>query len=674
MMVCVQKCSSVPHAPLIAFYVSFRIVSTPLPRIPMSDRFEPLQPAALAFDRDGVPVSRHYGDVYHARAGALAQARHVFLAGNRLPQRWQGRAHFTVCETGFGTGNNFLALWQTWRADPRRCARLHMVSFEAHPFTAADMMRLAQRCDPALRNVARQLAAAWPVLTPGVHRLEFEHGAVTLTLCLGTIARMARQADAYVDAFFLDGFAPKHNPDMWTPALFGQLRRLAAHNATLATWCSAVAVRKALGDAGFLVTRAPGFAGKREMTVATLRPHLGRTPSSAPTAHVAVVGAGFAGAAIVHALTQRGHACTLLDPALATGAAGVHQGHRAAALSPVLSRDDDVRARLCRTGVLLGARLWADLPDARARPRVCGTLTLGVDAQTQSDMRAAVSRLQFPQDWVQWMAREDASRLAGLALPHGGLYFPEGRLVRPDALLPALTHAAAKLPARVAALHRTASGDWALCDATGTVLTHAPVVVLANAGGVPALLRAWDRTADPGAITLAARLPRLHRMQHLAGQISYFQATHDPLAPRCIVSGHGYWLPEDDGFSIAGSTHIAPAHALDDDTSAWDAQRWVSDAGHAAILEHVHTLCGVPHAALQARLSRTQAWSGWRAALADHLPVIGPVPAMDGVWTACAFGARGLCWAALAGEIIAAALSHAPMPLERELYRRIAPR
>jgi len=639
----------------------------------MSDRFTPLVPATVAFDHDGVPISHRYGDVYHARAGALAQARHVFLAGNRLPQRWQGRARFTVCETGFGTGGNFLALWQAWRADPRRCARLHVLSFEAHPFAATDMAQLAQRCDPDVRALAQQLVVAWPVLTPGVHRLEFEGGAVTLTLFFGAIERTARQAQASVDAFFLDGFAPARNPAMWTAALFGQLRRLAARDATLATWCSAVAVRKALEDAGFLVARVPGFAHKREMTVATLRPHLGQPLGSAHASatHVAIVGAGFAGAAIAYALTRRGHVCTLLDPALALGPAGVHQGHYTAAMSPVLSHDDDMRARLCRTGVLLGHRLWALLADAHARPVVCGTLSLGIGEQAQAAMRAAVARLQFPRDWVRWMDRRAASDAAGLTLSHGGLYFPQGAMVRPQALLPALMRGCACLPAHVAGLRRASNGDWVLHDGAEAVLVQAPVVVLANAAGVPDVLDAAGTVPD-------ALLARLRRMQVLAGQIGYLRAAGKGESenrsasarkqdgqhgtPRCILSGHGYWLPEDAGFSTIGSTYLTDGQDSQDQT----------DAGHAAILAQVHTLSDVPHAALQARLCRSRAWSGRRVAMADHRPVIGPVPAMDGVWAACAFGSRGLAWAALAGEIIAATLEDAPMPLERELCRRIA--
>src|SRR5690606_19186986 len=123
---------------------------------PMSTQYQPLEPAELIID-DGVPVSSRYEDVYHSRSGALAQARHVFLSGNGLPQRWQGREAFTICETGFGTGNNFLATWQAWRADPQRSARLHFVSFEGHPFQPSDMQALALRIeDPELQALAMQ--------------------------------------------------------------------------------------------------------------------------------------------------------------------------------------------------------------------------------------------------------------------------------------------------------------------------------------------------------------------------------------------------------------------------------------------------------------------------------------------------------------------------------------
>src|SRR5690606_40992942 len=93
----------------------------------LSSNYEPLIPTRLTFNEHGVPVSEDFGDVYHPAWGALEQARRVFLCGNQLPARWQGQDTFTVCETGFGLGHNFLALWQAWRNDPERPKRLYML-------------------------------------------------------------------------------------------------------------------------------------------------------------------------------------------------------------------------------------------------------------------------------------------------------------------------------------------------------------------------------------------------------------------------------------------------------------------------------------------------------------------------------------------------------------------
>src|SRR2546425_4461643 len=105
----------------------------------------PLIPARLEFAADGTPWSEEFGDVYHSAAGGPAQARHVFLAGNRLPERWAGRERFVILETGFGFGLNFLATWQAWRRDPARCERLHFVSLEKHPFTLSNLRVLHSR-------------------------------------------------------------------------------------------------------------------------------------------------------------------------------------------------------------------------------------------------------------------------------------------------------------------------------------------------------------------------------------------------------------------------------------------------------------------------------------------------------------------------------------------------
>ena len=137
----------------------------------------PIRPARLAFAAGGTPYSPEFDDLYHSADGGAAQARHVFLAGNDLPARWRGRRAFSVLETGFGFGLNFLATWAAWREDAERCERLHFVSLEKHPFCAADLERLHARY-PEFAESAAALRAAWPPLVPGVHRLELERGRV----------------------------------------------------------------------------------------------------------------------------------------------------------------------------------------------------------------------------------------------------------------------------------------------------------------------------------------------------------------------------------------------------------------------------------------------------------------------------------------------------------------
>lgn len=619
----------------------------------MSRRFQPLQPARLQLDESGTPFSERHGDVYHSRQGAIEQARHIFLHGNGLPERWRGKSSFTVCETGFGLGRNFLALWQAWRDDPNRCARLHVLSFEAHPFNAADLAAASRSLPADLRGLADQLVAAWPVLLPGVHRLEFDAGRVSLTLHFGLIEQTAREAQAGADAFFLDGFAPASNPEMWSPALFGQLVRLARPEATAATWCVNGAVRRALRDAGFLVSKAPGFGGKREMTRAVLRPGLGWGSSVHSSGPVLVVGAGPAGAGVAHALAVRGLEATVVDPAVADGRGASHRGHLAAAMTPLVSRDDDQRARLSRAGVLRALHRWQGLP-ADARPRRTGTIELLADPQQEALRRLTLDTLRFPDEWVRWLNADEVSQRVGMRLDRAGTFFADGQLARPEPLIDALLdHPNLRCSAASIGSLRREGGRW-LARATDGRVFETEIVVLANSTEAASLL---------STCTDIARFPKLQSGWRLAGQVSYFRPPpgHDPTT---ILSSEGYWLPQSDGVNVGGSTYVAQA-----------SQSRVTQQGHQAIVEQVAGMLDEDAGTVEGWLDGSPGgWAGWRAVVAGRLPVFGPVPEAPGLWLACAYGSRGLTWASLAGDLLAAGLMAEPMPLERSLQRAVAPR
>src|SRR3954470_14142481 len=216
---------------------------------------------------DGTLYSPAFGDIYHSAAGGLAQAQHVFLTGNGLPQRWRGRERFVVLETGFGFGLNFLATWRAWKEDPARPRRLHYVAVEKHPFTLPDLRSLHEAY-PEVRAEAEALHAAWPALVSGAHRIEL--GDVVLTLVFADVS-ILRELRLQADAVYLDGFAPAKNPEMWTHQVMRAISRLAAADATVPPWSVPAEVRHALEATGFAVEKRPGFGGKREMLVARNR-------------------------------------------------------------------------------------------------------------------------------------------------------------------------------------------------------------------------------------------------------------------------------------------------------------------------------------------------------------------------------------------------------------------
>ena len=204
--------------------------------------------------RDGtVPVSTRFDDPYFSIHDGLAETRHVFLAGNDLPARFADGFH--IAELGFGTGLNFLTTWAAWEA--AGCAgALHFTSFEAYPMDEADRAKALQ----AFPEIA-PLAARWQVGDTGAVQLTVIEGDARETL-------PAWQGQAY--AWFLDGFSPDKNAELWQPDLMAEVARHTAPKGTFATYTAAGHVRRSLADAGFTVERVPGFGRKRHMSVGRL--------------------------------------------------------------------------------------------------------------------------------------------------------------------------------------------------------------------------------------------------------------------------------------------------------------------------------------------------------------------------------------------------------------------
>ncbi|WP_049645076.1 tRNA (5-methylaminomethyl-2-thiouridine)(34)-methyltransferase MnmD [Candidatus Rhodobacter oscarellae] len=210
--------------------------------------------------RGKVPVSRRFDDPYFSLEDGVAETEHVFLRGNGIPQRF--RPGFHIAELGFGTGLNLLVAWRAW-IDAGLEGPLRFTSFEAFALSAEDMARALQAY-PALAELAAPLVAAWE------SGQDLRTDTLHLNVVLGDARETLPEWGGQADCWFLDGFAPAQNPELWEPALMAQVARHTAPEGSFATYTAAGAVRRALAEAGFSVERLPGFGRKRHMTAGRL--------------------------------------------------------------------------------------------------------------------------------------------------------------------------------------------------------------------------------------------------------------------------------------------------------------------------------------------------------------------------------------------------------------------
>lgn len=658
-------------------------------------RTQPIRPARIVFDAQGQPLAPDFNDRYHPLAGAPAQAEHVFLRGNGLPERWAGRDRFTVLELGFGLGLNFLATWRAWRDDPRRPRWLHYAALDLHPPTPTDLARSHATALPETwRPLGAALRAAWPPATANLHPVDLDGGRVRLLLGWGEVTALLPMLRLQADAFFLDGFAPGRHPErnaaLWSPRVMQTLARRARPDATAATWCAARSLREALAGAGFQVRAAPGVGDKREITLAHFAPRYlppplpdGRPAGDArgapllgrdAGASAIVLGGGIAGACSAQALAELGWSVTVLEaherPAQqASGnAAGLFHG--------TVNPDDGPYARLFRAAALQAAAA-VDAAAAQGVPAsTAGLLRLQTAAPGTpaggaakaatacAAMQALLQRLGLPPDYVQALDGAAASALAGVPLPGPAWFYPRGGWVDPAVWVgQLLAHPDVRWRGgvQVAALRAMPAG-WQACDAAGRVIDQASLLVVAGGAAGPALLAPWQHPAWP--------------LRATQGQVSGWVG---PTPLRLPVAGDGYALPRGSALWCGATRRGLPWQpGLSVDAQALSAD----DTAHNLL--RLQRLTGLRPPEGAALLGR----SGLRLHTDDRLPLAGALadahapwprpqaalaPRRAGLFVLGALGARGLTLAPLLARLIAAQASGTPWPLEQDLADAVDP-
>ncbi|WP_148253364.1 bifunctional tRNA (5-methylaminomethyl-2-thiouridine)(34)-methyltransferase MnmD/FAD-dependent 5-carboxymethylaminomethyl-2-thiouridine(34) oxidoreductase MnmC [Aidingimonas lacisalsi] len=646
-----------------------------------------LDTATLAWRRDDTeqeaPHSTVFDDVYFSRHDGRAEAEHVFLHGNDLPQRfaaWTRSRPFTIAETGFGTGLNMLCAWTCFERHAPARARLHLVSTERYPLRREDLAR-ALTAWPDIAAKAKRLTDQWPDPVAGVHRLWLDD-RVILDLHFGDSVTRLAQLDGRADAWFLDGFAPARNPDMWQAPLFELMARKSRAGATFATFTCAGVVKRGLKAAGFDWHKRVGYGRKREMlagvidaprddTTRDATPWY-RPPQAKPPHHVVVIGAGLAGTTVSHALARRGIEVTLLDRhAPGAGASGNRQG----ALYIKLAADTNLQSHIYLAGLIYSQRWLAELDPDRTLWQDCGVLQLATSDRERRRQQRFLANHPLPAEIVRPVDASTASELAGTPLTHGGLDYPQAGWVRPDALC----HHLAAMPGvtwrqgDVDDLVRTHEG-WRVSLTDGAALSAEHVIVAT----------AWQANTFRDLSWLPC--------QPIRGQISSLPLPSGMTELRRVVCAGGYVPPAFDGRLTFGATFTPN-----------DADARPRPADHEANLTELERTLPAYVAELHgagALLSpdRLTARCAIRAASPDKSPYAGPVPEADtwrqayatlakdatrvppvsgryheGLWVTAAHGSRGLASAPLCAEVIASRLCDEPMPLESSLNDHLNP-
>ena len=636
----------------------------------MSERIEWLDDGTAS----GSPYSPRFGDRYRSEFGGLTQAREVFLQGCRLPAAWAEQPQWTVLETGFGLGLNFLVTWAAWQADPQRPRLLHFVSTEAFPASAEDVLRAA-RSHPELLALAEQLQRQLWGLLPGFHRLVFAGGQVLLTLCIGDAKAMLREQAFAADSVYLDGFSPQHNPDIWDIHTLKAVARCCRRGTRVASWTVARSVRDALVQCGFVVEKVPGVPPKRDNLQGEFNPawepKKARSAVSSTRhlpARCVVIGAGLAGAAVAASLARRGWQVTVLDGAAApaAGASGLPAGM----LAPHVSPDDNPLSRLSRSGIR-ATLLQADaLLQAGSDWSRSGVLELGAlhprkrPAAWQQDQDLA----DAARDWTR-PAKPEQLAACGLPADAAALWHVQAGWIKPARLVQAWLATAGVQWRGLAAVSRLLRrGDaWQLLDAAGQELACAELVVLAAGYASRALASSAQLPAGPLAL------------QAIRGQVSW--ASHGPNAlpalPPFPLNGHGSLLPDLPLSGEAGGRAWLLGASFERDNALAE----IRAGDHQHNLSRLQTL--LPALADQLKdqfdSGAVQGWAGVRCATPSRLPALGPLDTpsseqpLPELWLCSGMGSRGLTFAALCAELLAARLHGEPLPVERRLADALLP-
>ncbi|MCG5264068.1 FAD-dependent 5-carboxymethylaminomethyl-2-thiouridine(34) oxidoreductase MnmC [Acinetobacter pittii] len=586
-----------------------------------------------------IPISKQFGDVYFSKDNGLLETRHVFLNGNDLSERLANLKdfeYFSVGETGFGTGLNILALWQLWQqVRPDNQSHLHAISVEKFPLSKADLIRALNVWDE-LKPLAEQLIEQYPLPIAGCHRLTFPKERFSIDLWLGDAQEIfpSMAKTKAVNAWFLDGFAPSCNPDMWEQNVLNNIVRLSSYGTTFASFSVAGILKRGLKAHGIDISRPRGFGHKREMLKAVWNltesdegsTELGQThPLATEQQNIAIIGAGVAGLSTAWAFAARGHQVTLYEQ---TNALSGASGNPLALLNPKLCPIEQSHEHLMTLS-------WQHALNFYKNFKAFRSLQIQQIALKNADELLDLVN-QYP-------AQVITNSVNSLETDYSSILLTEAGSVSPHQLRDEiLQHSCINLKiAHVTAL--VSCENKVQLQTDNEIIAEADHVVVCCARESAALFDSYPQ------------------LKPIRGQVSWVDNTFAPLPLNEAYSYGGYCMQLDASKMILGASFYPNREDQD-----------VLPEDHVHNFELIHSV--FPEYA--EKLPSPSTWQGRasiRAQSLDYFPLVGKMRDNSRIATFAGLGSKGFLFAPLCSEILVAQMLGEACPVPDRLLQKLNP-
>lgn len=571
----------------------------------------------IEFDENNIPINLDFGDSYYSKSGGLDETLEVFIKACNLYEKFTNQKNIIIGETGFGTGLNFLVVWQEWQKNRKPNSILHFYTFEKFLMNKEIAQKALSKW-PQLNDEAQKLLTKWPIATSGLQRIWLDE-QTALNIIIGDANETMQKQNFKADAWFLDGFAPRSNPDFWNDNIFSQVARLIKPDGRVATYSVAKIVRDGLDASGFEYKKCEGFGSKRERLEAWPKASNIQELPKLPT-KIAIIGGGIAGSALYYALKKRGAEIEVFDNDI-KGEFKASNNPRGL-IMPRIDRHDTPEARLFKLAYLYAIRELEKFENDGFDKTIIKEF-----AKSKRDIeKYKIFKSQNPIDDELLQVEDDY-------LIH------KGAMAYPSKLCENLRGKNQAIETDIKSI-KFDGEKWHLFDAQNVEYV-ADIVILANGNGINKLL------FDP--------LPITGRM----GQVSITKQKYcDDNIPR---ASSGYSVPFEDGFLFGATFEVCELFKT-------------PQISNDANLENIKVLSEfLPDLANNIDADELVARASMRVVSDDMRPIAGPIYNENNLFALGALGSRGFSFALILAELIACEIYHEPAPFEDEIKNLVTP-